>query len=191
MLGVGFVARNHIVTFKCQSKIFTSLMVKSHVQSKTTTKRYKLSSSSTKAVVKDPYFIAYAGFLLLIPGLIALVPFNIAWLQSLDIPFAVSSAFGTFFLLIANSKIGWWIKVEDNVLYYSKFSVFSNWQKRRGVEYAISIETINEVKIDNQKITLYYRDRNKISFNVVGLKKSSKTAILKMLRRIKNSPISD
>ena len=166
-------------------------MVKSHLKSKTTTKGYKHSSPSTKTVVKDPYILAYAGFLLLIPGLIALVPFNIAWLQSLDIPFAVSSAFGTFFLLIANSKIGWWIKIEDNVLYYSKFSVFSNWQKRRGVEYAISIETINEVKVDNQKITLYYRDRNKISFNVVGLKKSSKTAILKMLRRIKNSPISD
>ena len=163
-------------------------MVKSHLHSKTTTKRHKVSSSSPKTVVKDPYFIAYSGFVLLIPGLIALVPFNIAWLQSLDIPFAISSAFGAFLLLIANSKIGWWIKVEDNVLYYSKFSVFSNWQKRRGVEYAISIETINEVKIDNQKITLYYRDRNKISFNVVGLKTSSKTAILKMLRRIKNSP---
>ncbi|MGA0246209.1 MAG: hypothetical protein ACO3JZ_05965 [Schleiferiaceae bacterium] len=191
MLGVDFVARNQIVTFKCQSKIITSLMVKSHVQSsKTTIKGHKLSSSS-KTVVKDPYILAYAGFVLLLPGLIALVPFNIAWLQSLDIAFAVSAAFGAFLLLIANSKIGWWIKVEDNVLYYSKFSVFSNWQKRRGVEYAISIETINEVKIDNQKITLYYRDRNKISFNVIGLKKSSKTAILKMLRRIKNSPISD
>ena len=166
-------------------------MVKSHQKSKMTIKGYSVSSSSSKTVVKDPYILAYAGFVLLIPGLIALVPFNLQWLQSLDIPFAISAAFGAFLLLIANSKIGWWIKVEDNVLYYSKFSVFSDWQKRRGVEYAISIETINEVKIDNQKITLYYRDRNKISFNVVGLKKSSKTAILKMLRRIKNSPISD
>jgi len=166
-------------------------MVKSHQKSKTTIKGYSVSSSSSKTVVKDPYILAYAGFVLLLPGLIALIPFNLQWLQLLDIPFAVSAAFGAFLLLIANSKIGWWIKVEDNVLYYSKFSVFSNWQKRRGVEYAISIETINEVKIDNQKITLYYRDRNKISFNVIGLKKSSKTAILKMLRRIKNSPSSD
>ena len=38
------------------------------------------------------------------------------------------------------------IDKEDNVLYYSKFSVFSNWQNRRGVEYAIAIESINEVK---------------------------------------------
>ena len=166
-------------------------MVKSRQKPKTTIKGYSVSSSSSKTVVKNPYILAYAGFVLLLPGLIALIPFNLQWLQLLDIPFAVSAAFGAFLLLIANSKIGWWIKVEDNVLYYSKFSVFSNWQKRRGVEYAISIETINEVKIDNQKITLYYRDRNKISFNAIGLKKSSKTAILKMLRRIKNSPSSD
>ena len=166
-------------------------MVKSRQKPKTTIKGYSVSSSSSKTVVKDPYILAYAGFVLLLPGLIALIPFNLQWLQLLYIPFAVSAAFGAFLLLIANSKIGWWIKVEDNVLYYSKFSVFSNWQKRRGVEYAISIETINEVKVDNQKITLYYRDRNKISFNVVGLKKSSKTAILKMLRHINNSPVSD
>lgn len=80
---------------------------------------------------------------------------------------------------------------EDNVLYYSKFSVFSNWQNRRGVEYAIAIESINEVKIDEQNITLYCGDCNKVSFNLVGLKKSSKKAILNIFRSIQNSTIEN
>jgi hypothetical protein len=180
-----------MVKFKDQIKIPMFLSLKSSLKSKTTIKGNVESSNSAKTAVKDPKIIAYIGFVMLIPGLIALVPFNIQWLQSLDIPFAVCSAIGAFLLLIANSKVGWWMNIEDNVLYYSKFSVFSNWQNRRGVEYAIAIESINEVKIDEQNITLYCGDCNKVSFNLVGLKKSSKKAILNIFRSIQNSTIEN
>lgn len=138
------------------------------------------SSNSATAVVKDPSFIAYLGIVLLIPGVIALIPFNILWLQALDIPFYVASFLGLVLLVLAKSKVGWWINVEDNILYYSKFSVFSNWQKRRGVEYAISIDKIYKVEMKRLVVSIYYHPNKKISFHMLGLSKKH-TAVLKQI----------
>lgn len=140
-------------------------------------RRTQESSNSNKSkvhssAVKEPRIIAIIGFVLLIPGLVALIPFNMNWIQFWDLPFFILSALGAVLLSIANSKIGWWIKVEDNVLYYSKFSVFSNWKKRRGVEFAIPIQTINRLKMNSHQVLIYFKGSKKLIFNTNWNKKS-------------------
>lgn len=131
-------------------------------------------SKMDSTAIKEPKLIAVLGFVLLFPGLVALIPFNVVWIQFWDLTFFILSALGAILLSIANSKIGWWIKVEDNVLYYSKFSVFSNWKKRRGVEFAIPIQTINRLKMERHQVIILYKGSKKLTFNTVGMKKEDK-----------------
>ena len=138
------------------------------------------------SAVKEPRIIANIGFVLLIPGLVALIPFNVAWIQLWDLPFFILSVLGAVLLSIANSKIGWWIKVQDNVLYYSKFSVFSNWKKRRGVEFAIPIQTINRIKMNNHQVLIYYKGSKKLIFNTIGIKKVDKLKLKAILEEIQS-----
>ena len=138
------------------------------------------------SAVKEPRIIAIIGFVLLFPGLLALIPFNVAWIQFWDLSFFILSALGMVLLSIANSKIGWWIKVEDNVLYYSKFSVFSNWKKRRGVEFAISIQTINRLKMNSYQVLIYYKGSKKLIFNTIGMKKVEKEKLKAIFEKIQS-----
>ena len=138
------------------------------------------------SAVKEPRIIAIIGFVLLIPGLVALIPFNMNWIQFWDLPFFILSALGAVLLSIANSKIGWWIKVEDNVLYYSKFSVFSNWKKRRGVEFAIPIQTINRLKMNSHQVLIYYKGSKKLIFNTIGIKKVDKQKLKAIFTEIQS-----
>ena len=138
------------------------------------------------SAVKEPRIIANIGFVLLIPGLVALIPFNVAWIQLWDLPFFILSALGAVLLSIANSKIGWWIKVEDNVLYYSKFSVFSNWKKRRGVEFAIPIQTINRLKMNSYQVSIYFKGFKKLIFNTIGMKKRDRQKLNEIFEEIQS-----
>ena len=138
------------------------------------------------SAVKEPRIIANIGFVLLIPGLVALIPFNAAWMQLWDLPFFILSALGAALLSIANSKIGWWIKVEDNVLYYSKFSVFSNWKKRRGVEFAIPIQTIKRLKMNSFQVLIYYKGSKKQFFNTIGMKKRDRQKLKAIFEEIQH-----
>ena len=138
------------------------------------------------SAVKEPRIIAFIGFVLLIPGLVALIPFNVTWIQFLDLLFFILSGLGAVLLSIANSKIGWWIKVEDNVLYYSKFSVFSNWKKRRGVEFAIPVQTINRIKMEGYQVLIYYKDSKKLIFNTIGMKRKEKQKLKAIFEEIQH-----
>ena len=136
------------------------------------------------SAVKEPRIIAIIGFVLLFPGLLALIPFNVAWIQFWDLSFFILSALGMVLLSIANSKIGWWIKVEDNVLYYSKFSVFSNWKKRRGVEFAIPIQSINRLKMERHQVIILHKGSKKLTLNTVGMKKADKQKLKAIFEEI-------
>ena len=138
------------------------------------------------SAVKEPRIIAIIGFVLLFPGLVALIPFNVTWIQFWDLPFFILSALGAVLLSISNSKIGWWIKVEDNVLYYSKFSVFSNWKRRRGVEFAIPIQTINRLKMNSHQVLIYYKGSKKLIFNTIGIKKVDKQKLKAIFKEIQS-----
>ena len=138
------------------------------------------------SAIKEPRIIAIIGFVLLIPGLVALIPFNISWIQLWDLPFFILSALGAVLLSIANSMIGWWIKVEDNVLYYSKFSVFSNWKKRRGVEFAIPIQTIKRLKMNSFQVLIYYKGSKKQTFNTIGMKKRDRQKLKAIFEEIQH-----
>jgi hypothetical protein len=138
------------------------------------------------SAVKEPRILAIIGFVLLIPGLVALIPFNMKWIQFWDLPFFILSVLGAVLLSIANSKIGWWIKVQDNVLYYSKFSVFSNWKKRRGVEFAIPIQTINRIKMNSHQVLIYYKGSKKLIFNTIGIKKVDKLKLRAIFKKIQS-----
>jgi len=104
----------------------------------------------------------------------------------LDLLFFILSGLGAVLLSIANSKIGWWIKVEDNVLYYSKFSVFSNWKKRRGVEFAIPVQTINRIKMEGYQVLIYYKDSKKLIFNTIGMKRKEKQKLKAIFEEIQH-----
>ena len=138
------------------------------------------------SAVKEPRIIAFIGFVLLIPGLVALIPFNVAWIQFLDLLFFILSGLGAVLLSIANSKIGWWIKVEDNVLYYSKFSVFSNWKKRRGVEFAIPIQSINRLKMERHQVIILHKGSKKLIFNTIGMKKKDRQKLNEIFEEIQS-----
>lgn len=165
-----FVVQNLPCNFRTPNQIFS---VKRDMRS-THKPSYSNKSKMSSSAVKEPKIIAVLGFVLLFPGLVALIPFNVVWIQFWDLTFFILSALGAVLLSIANSKIGWWIKVEDNVLYYSKFSVFSNWKKRRGVEFAIPIQTINRLKMERHQVIIYHKDSKKLMFNTVGIKKAEK-----------------
>ena len=143
-------------------------------------------SKTHSSAVKEPRILAIIGFVLLIPGLVALIPFNMKWIQFWDLPFFILSVLGAVLLSIANSKIGWWIKVQDNVLYYSKFSVFSNWKKRRGVEFAIPVQTINRIKMEGYQVLIYYKDSKKLIFNTIGMKRKEKQKLKAIFEEIQH-----
>lgn len=136
------------------------------------------------STVKEPKIIAVLGFVLLFPGLVALIPFNVDWIQFWDLTFFILSAHGGVLLSIANSKIGWWIKVEDSVLYYSRFSVFSNRKKRRGVEFAIPIQTINRQKMERHKVIILHKGSKKLTFNTIGMIKADKQKLRAIFEEI-------
>ena len=90
------------------------------------------------AVTKEPRWMKPLGVVLLIPGLIALIPFKAEYLEMWDIPLYLSGGLGIVILLRATRRIGWRLNLEDNVLYYSKFDLYSSWKKRRSQEFALS-----------------------------------------------------
>jgi hypothetical protein len=121
------------------------------------------------AVTKEPLWIKRVGILLLFPGFIALIPFKAAYLQLWDVPFFSFTAVGILLLLRAIQRIGWRINLEDNVLYYSKFNLYSNWKKRRSQEYALSSEKMSKVTFEGKRFVISYHPSKKLHFNTQGL----------------------
>tara|TARA_B110000503_G_scaffold76996_2_gene118742 strand:+ start:171 stop:620 length:450 start_codon:yes stop_codon:yes gene_type:complete len=136
------------------------------------------------AVSKEPRWMRPLGVVLLLPGAIALIPFKADYLQVWDIPFFSSSVIGALILLRAAQQIGWRLNLEDNVLYYQKFNLYSNWKKRRSQEFALSLSKITKMGLEGQQVVIAYQPSKKLRFNVTGLDSLSLIKLDRMIVQI-------
>ena len=132
------------------------------------------------AVTKEPRWMKPLGIVLLIPGLIALIPFKADYLQMWDIPLYLLGGLGIVILLRATRRIGWRLNLEDNVLYYSKFDLYSSWKKRRSQEFALSSEKMTRVEFESLDFTVAYHPSKKLRFNTRGLSSISQARLEKL-----------
>ena len=132
------------------------------------------------AVTKEPRWMKPLGVVLLIPGLIALIPFKADYLEMWDIPLYLSGGLGIVILLRATRRIGWRLNLEDNVLYYSKFNLYSSWKKRRSQEFALSSEKMTRVEFEGLDFTIAYRPSKKLRSNARGLSSISQARLEKL-----------
>jgi len=138
------------------------------------------------AVSKEPMWIKPLGFLLLIPAGIGLIPFKSDAIQMFDPYLFAISSLGLLLLLRANQRIGWRIVLEDNVIYYSKFKLFSSWKKRRSQEFALSLEKIKGMEITKSQITITYDPSRRLTFNSRGLGSYERMRVEKLKKLIEN-----
>lgn len=125
--------------------------------------------STYLAISKEPRWIKPLGFLLLCLGGIGIIPFKSDIIQMFD-PYLFAISFLGFLLLLrANQRIGWRIVLEDNVIYYSKFNLYSSWKKRRSQEFALSLEKIKGMEIKKSHIIITYDPSRRLTFNSIGL----------------------
>ena len=136
------------------------------------------------AVSKEPMWIKPIGFLLLFPGGIGLIPFKSDTIQMFDPYLFATSSLGIILLLRANQRVGWRIVLEDNVIYYSKFNLYSSWKKRRSHEFALSLEKINGLEISKSQITITYDSSKRLTFNSTGLGSYERMRIEKLKKLI-------
>jgi hypothetical protein len=132
------------------------------------------------AVTKEPRWMKPFGVVLFIPGLIALIPFKADYLEMWDIPLYLSGGLGIVILLRATRRIGWRLNLEDNVLYYSKFDLYSSWKKRRSQEFALSSEKMTRVEFEGLDFTVAYHPSKKLRFNTRGLSSISQARLEKL-----------
>ena len=136
------------------------------------------------AVSKEPNWVKPLGFLLLFPGGIGLIPFKSDTIQMFDPYLYAISSLGILFLLRANQRIGWRIVLEDNVIYYSKFNLYSSWKKRRSQEFALSLEKIKGMEITKSQISITYDPSRRLTFNSTGLGSYERMRVEKLKKLI-------
>ena len=132
------------------------------------------------AITKEPRWMKPMGVAFLIPGLIALIPFKADYLQVWDTPFFIIATLGLLILLRAAQRIGWRLNLEGNVLYYSKFNLYSSWKKRRSQEFALSSEKMTRVEFEGLDFTVAYHPSKKLRFNTRGLSSISQARLEKL-----------
>ena len=132
------------------------------------------------AITKEPRWMKPLGTILLVPGLIALIPFKADYLQVWDAPFFIIASIGIILLLRAAQKIGWRLNLEDNVLYYGKFNLYSGWKKRRSQEFALSLDKMTKVEFEGSDFVITYHPSKKLRFNTRGLSALSETRLQKL-----------
>ena len=136
------------------------------------------------AVTKEPRWMKPLGIVLLIPGLIALIPFKADYLQMWDTPFFILAIVGALLLLRAAQNIGWRLNLEDNVIYYQKFNLYSNWKKRRSQEFALSLDKVTKVEFEGKEIVISYHPSKKLRFKVTGMDSLSQNKLDRLVREV-------
>src|SRR6056300_1534743 len=136
------------------------------------------------AVSKEPHWMKSLGTILLVPGLIALIPFKADYLQVWDTPFFIIASIGIILLLRAAQKIGWRLNLEDNVLYYGKFNLYSNWKKRRSQEFALSLDKVTKVEFEGKEVVISYHPSKKLRFKATGMDSLSQNKLDRLVREV-------
>ena len=141
------------------------------------------------AVSKEPIWIKRLGFLLLFPSGIGLIPFKSDTIQMFDPYLFAISSLGILLLLRANQRIGWRIVLEENVIYYSKYNLYSSWKKRRSQEFALSVEKIEGMEILKSQIVITYDSSRRLTFNSRGLDSYERIRVEKLKKFIEQKNI--
>ena len=136
------------------------------------------------AVSKEPRWMRPLGVILLLPGLIALIPFKADYLQMWDTPFFILAIVGALLLLRAAQNIGWRLNLEDNVIYYQKFNLYSNWKKRRSQEFALSLDKVTKVEFEGKEIVISYHPSKKLRFKATGMVSLSQNKLDRLVREV-------
>jgi hypothetical protein len=136
------------------------------------------------AVSKEPRWMRPLGVVLLLPGLIALIPFKADYLQMWDTPLFILAGVGVLLLLRAAQNIGWRLNLEDNVIYYQKFNLYSNWKKRRSQEFALSLDKVTKVEFEGKEIVISYHPSKKLRFNATGMDSLSQNKLDRLVREV-------
>lgn len=126
----------------------------------------------------------YVGAMLVLVGSFALIPFKVDYLEMFDLPMYVLGALGIALLLRAGQNIGWHLVLEGNVLYYSKFNMYSSWKRIRSQEFALSQDKITKVAVTATAINLHYEPGRMLSFSTVGLDGVAKERLRELERAI-------
>jgi len=97
-----------------------------------------------------------------------------------DLPMYMLGAIGVALLLRATQNIGWHLVLEGNVLYYSKFNMYSSWKRIRSQEFALSQDKITKVAVTATAITLHYEPGRMLMFSTIGLDSMAKERLVKL-----------
>ena len=130
----------------------------------------------------------YAGAMLVLVGSFALIPFKVDYLEIFDLPMYLLGVGGLFLLVRAAQKIGWHLVLEGNVLYYSKFNMYSSWKRIRSQEFALSQDKITKVIVSTTSFTLHYEPGRMLTFSTLGLDNTAKER-LEQLGRVLQPPV--
>ena len=122
----------------------------------------------------------YVGAMLVLVGSFALIPFKVDYLEMFDLPMYVLGALGIALLLRAGQNIGWHLVLEGNVLYYSKFNMYSSWKRIRSQEFALSQDKITKVVVSSSSITLHYEPGRMLTFSILGLNRAARERLVKL-----------
>ena len=125
----------------------------------------------------------YVGAMLVLVGSFALIPFKVDYLEMFDLPM-YALWIGIVLLLRATQKIGWHLVLEGNVLYYSKFNMYSSWKRIRSQEFALSQDKITKVIVTTTAITLHYEPGRMLTFSTLGLDNAAKERLVKLERAL-------
>ena len=139
-----------------------------------------MPSSKRLVVTKEPRWMKYAGAVLVLVGSFALIPFKVDYLEMFDLPMYFLGGIGIALLLRATQKIGWHLVLEGNVLYYSKFNMYSSWKRIRSQEFALSQDKITKVIVSPSSITLHYEPGRMLTFSILGLDKAARKRLVKL-----------
>lgn len=143
-----------------------------------------MPSSKRLVVTKEPRWMKYVGAILVLVGSFALIPFKVDYLEMFDLPMYMLGAIGVALLLRATQNIGWHLVLEGNVLYYSKFNMYSSWKRIRSQEFALSQDKITKVAVTATAINLHYEPGRMLSFSTVGLDGVAKERLRELERAI-------
>ena len=139
-----------------------------------------MPSSKRLVVTKEPRWMKYVGAMLVLVGSFALIPFKVDYLEMFDLPMYALGGTGIVLLLRATQKIGWHLVLEGNVLYYSKFNMYSSWKRIRSQEFALSQDKITKVIVGTTAITIHYEPGRMLTFSTLGLDNAAKERLVEL-----------
>ena len=128
--------------------------------------------------------LIYVGVFFLMMGSLGFIPFKFSEWQYAAYFLHLMFLSGILTLLRCSQKIGWRLSLEDNVLYYQKFNLFSSWKKRRSAEFSLPLENITSAKVKKNEIQIKYKPNRELKFKTRGMNPGSRSNLHSLLEAL-------